>query len=119
MPGYYGVKLGRHWNGLKIEIWDLQDLHSNTVNLVLKGEIIFTLKIIKTHRATPPSADDGRTRTSFKYKYRPPRGERRFWCCPDTDVILHAVLNRLMVLSIAVGLSTHSHSNHAIRIPRI
>ena len=50
MPGYYGVKLGRHWNGLKIEIWDLQDLHSNTVNLVLKGEIIFTLKIIKTHR---------------------------------------------------------------------
>ena len=50
MPGYYGVKLGRHWNGLKIEIWELQDLYSNTVNLVLKGEIIFTLKIIKTHR---------------------------------------------------------------------
>ena len=50
MPGYYGVKLGRHWNGLKIEIWDLQDLHSNTVYLVSKGEIIFTLKIIKTHR---------------------------------------------------------------------
>ena len=36
------MKLGRHWNGLKIEIWDLQDLHSNTVYLVLKGEIIFT-----------------------------------------------------------------------------
>ena len=52
MPGYYGVKLGRHWNGLKIEIWELQDLHSNTVNLVLKGEIIFTLKIIKTHRGS-------------------------------------------------------------------
>ena len=51
MPGYYGVKLGRHWNGLKIEIWDLQDLHSNTVYLVSKGEIIFTLKIIKTNRA--------------------------------------------------------------------
>ena len=52
MPGYYGVKLGRHWNGLKIEIWDLQDLHSNTVYLVLKGEIIFVLKIIKTYRAS-------------------------------------------------------------------
>ena len=50
MPGYYGVKLGRHWNGLKIEIWDLQDLHSNTVYLVLKGEIIFILKMIKTYR---------------------------------------------------------------------
>ena len=50
MPGYYGVKLGRHWNGLKFEIWDLQDLHSNAVYLVLKGEIIFILKIIKTYR---------------------------------------------------------------------
>ena len=51
MPGYYGVKLGRHLNGLKIEIWELQDLLSNTVYLVSKGEIIFTLKIIKTYRA--------------------------------------------------------------------
>ena len=52
MPGYYGVKLGRHWNGLKIEIWDLQDLHSNAVYLVSKGEIIFILKIIKTYRVS-------------------------------------------------------------------
>ena len=51
MPGYYGVKLGRHWNGLKIEIWDLHDLHINAVYLVSKGEIIFILKIIKTYRA--------------------------------------------------------------------
>ena len=50
MLAYYGVKLGRHWNGLKIEIWDLQDLHKNALYLVLKGEIIFTLKIIKTYR---------------------------------------------------------------------
>ena len=50
MLGYYGVKLGRHWNGLKIEIWDLQDLHKNAVYLVLKGEIIFIPKIIKTYR---------------------------------------------------------------------
>ena len=49
MPGYYGVKLGRHWNGLKIEIWDLHDLHINAVYLVSKGEIIFILKIIKTY----------------------------------------------------------------------
>ena len=52
MPGYYGVKLGRHWNRLKNEIWDLQDLHSNTVYLLLKGEIIFVPKIIKTYRGS-------------------------------------------------------------------
>ena len=73
MPGYYGVKLGRHWNGLKIEIWDLQDLHSNAVYLVSKGEIIFILKIIKTYRA--PQADTRKHKEMLENELRRVRGQ--------------------------------------------